>query len=98
MRYLRVRWLHSHPDDPVELYSEIDTAGFEQRKVEIFRDGRIGFASATEKSPNTDTRLGESPIPATEQIALDSEFQPTPITRDEFENIWARRLTARVSA
>ncbi len=48
MRYLRVQWLHSHPDEPVTLYSELDDEGWEVRKVEIFADGHIGFASKTE--------------------------------------------------
>ncbi|WP_390889952.1 DUF6881 domain-containing protein [Leptospira kirschneri] len=24
MEYLRVRWLHNHLDEPIELYSELD--------------------------------------------------------------------------
>jgi len=43
--YIRVRWLHNHPDDPVELWSELDSERFEIRKVEVWHDGRVGFAS-----------------------------------------------------
>ncbi len=44
MKYIKVKWLHSHPDEPVLLYSELDKDRWETRKVEVFADGRIGFA------------------------------------------------------
>jgi hypothetical protein len=51
--YIRVRWLHDAPDEPVDLWSELDCQRFETRKVEIFRDGRLGYASATEAAGGT---------------------------------------------
>ena len=56
MEYIMVKWLHSHPDEPVLLYSELDKDRWETRKVEVFADGRIGFASATEATPSTRKR------------------------------------------
>src|SRR6185503_15028408 len=47
--YIRVRWQHGHADEPVDLWSELDAARLETRKLEIFRDGRIGYASADEE-------------------------------------------------
>jgi hypothetical protein len=38
-----VLWHHDRPDEPVALYSEIDS-GFEVRKVEVHRDGRHEYA------------------------------------------------------
>src|SRR5258705_13531981 len=43
MQYIRVRWKHALPDEPVELLSELDSESWEVRKVEVFRDGRLGF-------------------------------------------------------
>src|SRR5262249_32664364 len=89
MRYLRVEWLHPDPDEPVTLYSEIDDEGWEVRKVEVFADGRLGFASAT--GATTATVLGEKPVPSVEEIAADPQFRAARITRKEFERVWASR-------
>jgi len=43
MTYLKVKWIHSHPDAPVLLYSELDRERWEVRKVEVFRDGSLGL-------------------------------------------------------
>jgi hypothetical protein len=84
-------WIHDSQTDPVELYCETNDQRWETRKVEVFRDGSIGFASATESSEGT--ILGESPIPPIEEIAADPEFKPQLITKEEFETVWSRRLT-----
>ena len=91
MRYIHVKWLHSHPDEPVELYSELDDRAWEVRKVEVFRDGRRGYASSTESICSTE--LGLAPEPPVEEIARDPQFLPQEISREEFERIWdsARR-------
>ena len=96
MRYFRVYWSHEHPDEPIELYSELDEAGWETRKVEVFRNGTIGFASNSEASGST--VLGEAPVPSLEEIASDPQFRPTQITKEEFERLWARRRSPIPSA
>jgi hypothetical protein len=90
MRYLQVRWNHSLPTEPVEIYGELDDSGWELRKVEIFADGAIGFASATEKTPST--ILGEKPWPPLEEIAKDPQFKPVKISKEEFERVWENRF------
>lgn len=89
MNYLCVKWIHSFPDEPVWLYSEIDAERWETRKVEIFADGRYGYASATESSGGTG--LGEGPIPTLAEIARDPQFEPSEITKEKFEQEWRRR-------
>jgi hypothetical protein len=86
MRYLKVLWSHNLPDEPIELYSEIDDAGYEIRKVEIYRDGRRDFADG-ESSSGT-TMLGESPLPSLEEIAEQEEFSPSLIEGVDFERVW----------
>jgi hypothetical protein len=88
MKYIKVKWLHSNPDEPVLLYSELDKDRWETRKVEVFADGRMGFASATEATPSTGTRLSIEPLPTLNEIARDPQFQPVEITKDEFEKLW----------
>jgi hypothetical protein len=93
MRYVRVAWKHVFPDDPILIYSELDDDRWEVRKVEVFRDGALGYASA--KGSSRSLGLGLEPYPPLEEIAGDPQFEPVEITRQEFEDIWLRALTPR---
>ena len=75
MTYIKVKWFHASPDDPVLLYSELDSERWEKRKVEVFRDGHCGYASANQATDST--RLGEEPIPSLAEIAADAQFEPS---------------------
>ena len=88
--YLRVTWLHSSPDDPVDLWSELDVDRDETRKVEIWADGRVGYASADHECCGT--RLGEGPLPSFDEIAANPEFEPEVITQSQFEDCWAANV------
>lgn len=88
MRYLKVTWRHDLPDEPVALFSELDEANREVRKVEAFADGHYGFADTVENS--VPTVLAELPLPPFDEIASDSQFHPEWITRSDFEKIWHR--------
>jgi hypothetical protein len=89
VKYICVQWLHSCPNDPLWLISELDEDRWEVRKVEIFPDGSKGYASRDDEVGNT--FLGLAPVPPLEEIAADPEFIPSEITRAEFETIWAAR-------
>ncbi len=97
MEYIEVKWIHIHPDEPVFLYSEIDADGWEVRKLEVFADGRVGFADLTEATASTNTKLSHEPLPSLTEIASDPQFQPTTITPEEFDRLWARRRSAAAS-
>ena len=88
MTYIRVKWIHNFPDEPVLLYSELDDQRFEVRKVEMFPDGSIGYADRHLSCSVNDTQLGSEPVPAVEKIAKDPEFEAIEIDRDEFESVW----------
>jgi hypothetical protein len=94
MEFIKVGWLHSHPDEPILLYSELDKDRWETRKVEVFADGRIGFASETEATPVTKTKLSLEPLPTLDEIALDPQFQPVEISKEEFEKVWSARSSS----
>ncbi|RUP11126.1 hypothetical protein [Hyphomicrobium sp.] len=87
--YIRVLWLHGAPSDPVDLWSELDRNRFETRKLEIFRDGTIGYACATETAGGS--RLGTVPVPSLAEIAADKQFQLVVISRSAFEHRWNTR-------
>ncbi len=88
MRYLAVQWHQANPEYPVWLYSEIDDAGWEQRKVEVYADGTHHFAGEGRRTGSTE--LGLDVVPATNEIAEDPEFSPLEISREEFEVIWRK--------
>lgn len=88
-QFLRCRWKRSHPDEPISLYSELDTDRREARRVKVFRDGTCGWADGSHEVGGT--RLGEAPVSPIQQIAGHLEFSPAIITREEVEEIWAKR-------
>lgn len=84
-KYLKVRWHHDLPDEPIVLLSEVED-GWEVRKVELFRDGHVQRAGPV--GATGDTRLSETRLPNAEEIAADPQFTVEPTTAAEFENEW----------
>ena len=89
MRYLYVKWTHKDPGAPVHIYSELGDDRFELRKVEIWADGRKGFADSTEEAGGT--ALGSMPVPTLAEIAAQPEYQAKEIPQEEFQRIWLKR-------
>jgi hypothetical protein len=89
MTYLKVKWIHSYPDEPVLIYSELDRERWELRKVEVFRSGRMGYAGPGLEIEVGGAGLSTEPLPSFEGIADDPEFEPEVISKAEFEKIWA---------
>ena len=88
MKYIDVQWLHSSPEEPVRLISELGPDRYEARKIELWLDGRVGYASETDASENT--RLGEAPVPDISEINADEEFVAKEIDAASFEELWTR--------
>ncbi|MEO0454202.1 MAG: hypothetical protein AAFY98_08710 [Verrucomicrobiota bacterium] len=86
MRYIDVTWIHSDPEYPIRLISEIGDDQFETRKLEFYSSGRVDHAS--DKANSGDTRLGEAPVPTLNEINLDSEFSGKEISCSQFESLW----------
>jgi hypothetical protein len=85
--YIRVRWLHSDAEYPVELWSELNECREEVRKMEIWADGRVGYASHNAEVGGTSFGEG-GPLPPLSEIAADPEFELEEITQAEFEECW----------
>ena len=62
---------------------------YERRKVEIYADGRKGFADGSEEAGGTS--LGVMPVPSLEEIAAQPEYEPKEISQEEFQRIWLKR-------
>jgi hypothetical protein len=84
--YVRVHWLHGSSDDPVELWSELDAHREETRKVEIWRDGRAGYASFDKEVGGA--QLGKVALPMVDEINSDPQFRAEIITKADFETCW----------
>jgi hypothetical protein len=90
LRYLAVEWRHEFPDEPVRLFSEIDSEGWEKRKIEEFRGGRMSWATA--EAYTGETRLGKEVIPSLIEIAKDPQFSPREITAADFAQVWEKAV------
>ena len=89
MKYIRLKWSHTNPDEPVWIFSELDPTGKEVRKIECFRNGFCDVAN--EKLSSGTAALMTLPLPDLSVLARDPEFTPVEITRDEFEEVWTKR-------
>jgi hypothetical protein len=94
MIYMRVEWKHSDPDYPRFIYSELDDERMERRKIDIYPDGRWGFAD--EEQEVGGSGLGEAATPPLEEIAKNPEFEVHEIDKGEFDQLWAARSKARI--
>jgi hypothetical protein len=88
MQYSRLQWNHSSPTEPIEILSEYDDDGWERRKVEVFRNGAIGFASSTESVGGSELSLIQRP--RDEEVVAEPEFRVLAVTKEEFERAWAQ--------
>ena len=90
MKYIRLKWNHTNPDEPVWIFSELDPDGKEVRKIECFRNGFCDVATAETSSGSA--ALMTLPLPDLSVLARrDPEFVPVEITKEEFEEVWSKR-------
>lgn len=92
--YIRVAWKHQEASEPIVLYSELDARRHELRKVEVFLDGRMGYACRAFERGGS--RLAKMAMPALAELALDPQFEPHEITAREFEAAWQMAVRTRV--
>lgn len=85
MIYLKVKWIHNFDDEPTYIYSELDKDLNELRKVEIHKNNTIGYAF--DDIEFNGTQLSIESLPTIEEISLDKQFEPSYISKEEFEKI-----------
>lgn len=90
MVYIYVEWIHDFIDEPIILISELDENRYETRKIEIYKDGQVGFAYNDVEVLKTG--LGIEPVPSIDQIESESEFSPKEITKEDFEKFWSDKV------
>jgi hypothetical protein len=85
--YFGATWHASPPGEPVYIWHELADDRTETRKIEEFRDGvRL---RADVEHPDGETALSSEPMPSLEFIDAQDEFSTQPLTKAEFEEVWA---------
>lgn len=90
MTYICVKWKHSFPDEPILLYSELDSDRWEVRKIDVFPDGRKDYAGPDGESGVS--FLCTEVFPPLEAMNDDPQFEASYISEDEFEKVWETRF------
>ncbi|MFE3592981.1 DUF6881 domain-containing protein [Streptomyces niveus] len=88
MEHWKVEWVHDFSAEPVTIYSEVGDDGYETRKIQKFRDGRI--LKADEHHETGEIGLSEAPVGPIEEVAEQPEFHAFHISLSEFEELWER--------
>jgi len=97
MRWVQVVWLEAGlTDEPVIIYSELAEDGYEQRRVEVYVNGRELWAN--ESGGTVPGGLAEKPVGELEEIRAASTeeavFVALSITEGEFEHRWVEARSA----
>ena len=101
MRYVYVHWKHDIPEEPSHLWYEVADDSFQNRTIEFYTDGSVGFAirgNAIDGSEDIEvggTRNSTEGFPDLEEIIADSQFEASEVTAADFEHQWSKALEAR---
>ena len=83
MTYIESFWYHTNPDEPFCLLYEINENREWERKIELFRDGRV-----IKETQNESQAIEIIPIPSLHDINSDKQFFAFEISENTFMNIW----------
>jgi cytidylate kinase len=101
MKYVYVHWKHEKAEEPSHLWYEIADDNFQNRTIEFYADGSVGFAVRGEAVDGSDdleiggTRNSTEGFPDVEEIISDREFEASEITAAEFDQQWRKALASR---
>ncbi len=88
--YIYSKWKNNPAGSPSEFYSELDAFRYETRKVEVFQNSKLGYASNTMSSSGT--ILGIQPVPPATEIMKQPEFDIKSISKQDFEAMWTKAI------
>ena len=83
MRYVRVRWVHDDPYEPIDLYYELKEDHWAARVIEVYGDGSM---------EQVDPNLMDAPLPPLKDINAMPEYKGTEISKEAFETVWKKML------
>lgn len=102
MEYIKTIWEHSHIDEPVLIYSELNSERWETRKVEIYKDGTFGYADKYKEYNGSG--LGLIPFESVEEInkknnienGFEDKFFVERIEEELFLKIWNKYVQSNL--
>lgn len=96
MRYVKIEWIHPYDDEPSTIFIELAEDHYEERRIELFPNGKKGYA--TKDIEVNGTFLGETSFPSVktfnelnEQDSLvvnDEKIIATEISKVDFSQLW----------
>lgn len=84
-------WRHDFEAEPIRLVSQLNYERYEVRKLEFFRDGRVGYADDHQSAMGTE--LGKLPVPRLAEIISDFQFSARVIESTLFERLWSQHTS-----
>ncbi|MFC9995560.1 DUF6881 domain-containing protein [Nocardia sp. NPDC127526] len=93
MKYWKVIWHHDFDAEPIVIFSEIAEDGYETRKVQEYRDGRLLRTDGTDET--AEIGLSEIPVGEIEDVAAQPEFSAFVISPEQFDDVWGRAVSKR---
>jgi hypothetical protein len=89
VRYVHVHWQHDIPEEPSDLWYEIADDDFQNRTIEFYADGSVGFSiRGTDGSEDVEvggTRNSTEGFPDLAEINSDSQFRASDVTAADFD-------------
>ncbi|MFL9867850.1 hypothetical protein PQR67_27055 [Paraburkholderia fungorum] len=89
--FIDVAWTHDFEAEPIRLVSQLDNERYEVRKLEFFRDGRVGYADGHKSEMGT--QLGKLPVPPLAEINSDTQFNARLIEPTLFNRLWSQHAS-----
>lgn len=96
MEWIEITWIHKNEHFPERIFMEVADDRYNTRKVEFFKNGKIGYA--IDSIEMNGTALNEAVFPSVEEynqlnsIHSDphslSQLNATSITKEKFESFW----------
>ena len=93
MTYVFSKALDNTAKEPAEYYVEFDALRNEIRKVEVYPDGRIGYAVQGKNTPGTE--LGLLPAPPFSEILKIEGLVSRQISALEFQTMWQKAIAGK---
>jgi len=94
VKYLKVSWIHNNEDYPIDFYFELDDDFNELKKIEIYKNGLVGYAD--KENEINGTIVSEEKIPSSDEISKQKEFILVEITKEEFYKIYIERVKGKI--
>ena len=100
MEWIKIIWKHEYSDEPYEILMELSDNRMTVRKIEFFKDGKIGYAIGDLEINGTG--LNEEVFPSIDEYNRLNMIYKNPndkeellaenISVSEFESLWIKTL------